>query len=253
MGAPALAEAATEVLWLDETPSTNAEARRRAEAGETGPLWIATRRQTAGRGRRGRVWESDPGNLAATLLTTTTRPPAQAAQVAFVAALAVADLALDYVPDALVRLKWPNDLMLDGAKASGVLIESGARSDGRLWLAIGVGVNLASAPEGLERPATAFVDHLKAGVAAPPSLECGLEVLARAFDRWRTVWDAEGFEGVRAAWTDRADLGRPCVAHLGAETVIGVAEALEADGALRLRLADGGVRRITAGDVFPCC
>jgi BirA family biotin operon repressor/biotin-[acetyl-CoA-carboxylase] ligase len=248
----ALADAPTaETLWLAEVDSTNAEARRRAEAGETGPLWIAARRQTAGRGRRGRAWEGDARNLATTLLTVTHKPPAEAAQVAFVAALAAADLALDSAPEALVRLKWPNDLMLGGQKAAGVLIESGARADGRLWLAVGVGVNLAAAPSDLERPASAFADHLKAGVARPPSPERALDTLARAFDHWWSVWTTDGFAPIRTAWTARADLGRPCLAHLGSDAVEGVAEALEADGALRLRLVDGGVRRITAGDVFP--
>lgn len=241
---------AAEVLRLEEVDSTNAEARRRAEAGEAGPLWITARRQTAGRGRRGRAWETGQGNLAATLLTTTAKPPAQAAEIAFVAALAVADLVLAHVPDSLVRLKWPNDVLVDGRKVSGVLIESGARGDGRLWLAVGIGVNLRSAPMAAERPAAALADHLKAGVAAPLPPDAALDRLAEAFARWAAVWETYGFEPVRAAWTARAELGRPCVARLDHETVEGVAEALDVDGALRLRVADGSLRRITAGDVF---
>src|SRR5690606_20546851 len=124
----------------------NAEARRRAEAGETGPLWIVARRQTAGRGRRGRAWDSETGNLFATLLTTTRKPPAEAAQVTFIAALAVADLLDRYAPPSLVTIKWPNDVMLARDKAAGVLIESGAQGTGGLWLAVGIGVNLAQAP-----------------------------------------------------------------------------------------------------------
>ena len=137
---------AAPLLLLDQIDSTNAEARRRAEAGETGPLWIAARRQTGGRGRRGRAWESNTGNLFATLLMTTPRPPAEAAQVTFVAALAVADLLDSYAPPSLVTIKWPNDVMLAGEKASGVLVESGAHPSGGLWLAVGIGVNLAHAP-----------------------------------------------------------------------------------------------------------
>ena len=240
----------TEVLRLETVDSTNAEARRRAEAGEVGPLWITARRQSAGRGRLGRPWETGAGNLAATLLTTTRRPPVEAAGIAFVAALAVADLALAQVPDALVRLKWPNDVLVAGCKASGVLIESGSRADGRLWLAVGVGVNLKSAPVAAERPATALAEHLRADVAAPLTPEAALHLLADAFDRWLALWESQGFEPIRAAWTARAELGRACVARLDHETVEGVAEALETNGALRLRLADGRVRRITAGDVF---
>ena len=239
-----------EVLRLEEVDSTNAEARRRAEAGETGPLWITARRQTAGRGRRGRSWETGAGNLAATLLTATAKPPVEAAQVAFVAALAVADLALAYVPDALVRLKWPNDVLVDGRKLSGVLIESGTRADGRLWLAVGVGVNLKSGPVAADRPATTLADHLRAGVAAPPTPDAALDVLAKAFDRRFETWERYGFEPICTAWTARAELGRACTVRLDRETMEGVAEALDTDGALKLRLADGSVRRITAGDVF---
>ena len=239
-----------EVLRLEEVDSTNAEARRRAEAGEAGPLWITARRQTAGRGRRGRSWETGAGNLAATLLTTTHKPPAEAAELAFVAALAVTDLALAHAPEPLVRLKWPNDVLVDGCKVSGVLIESGTRPDGRLWLALGFGVNLRSAPAATDRPATALADHLRPDMTAPLSAEAALGVLARAFDRWVEAWERFGFEPIRTAWAARADLDRLVVARLDRETVEGTAEGLDADGALRLRLAGGSLRRITAGDVF---
>lgn len=243
--------AAAPRLFLDETDSTNAQARRLAEAGERGPLWIVARRQTGGRGRRGRDWSTGEGNLAATLLMTTARPPAEAAQVSFLAALAVADLLDGWAPPALVAIKWPNDVMLAGAKAAGILVESGARADGGLWLAVGVGVNLVSAPTGLERPATALADHLRDGVAEPPSIEAAAEALAGHFADWAARWDQLGFEPVLDAWTRRAHgLNGPCVARLGHETLTGAAEGVEADGALRLRLPSGELRRISAGDVF---
>lgn len=240
------------VLFIDTVDSTNAEVRRRAEAGGAGPLWIAAREQTAGRGRRGRAWASGRGELVATLLTTTDRPAAEAARTAFVVALAMADLAARYVPEALVRLKWPNDLLVDGRKAGGALVESGSRADGRLWLAVGVGVNLARAPRNVERPATALAAHLRQEIAGPPTPDAALAVLAEAFARRSALWDAQGFEGVARAWSAcAAHLGEPCVARLPSEAVEGVAEGLDVDGALRLRLPSGAVRRITAGDVFP--
>ena len=242
---------AAPLLLLDQTDSTNADARRRAEAGETGPLWIAARRQTGGRGRRGRAWESDTGNLFATLLMTTPKPPAEAAQVTFVAALAVADLLDAYAPPSLVTIKWPNDVMLAGEKASGVLVESGAHPSGGLWLAVGIGVNLAHAPSGTERPATALAHHLRGDVSAPPSVEVAAARLAEAFDVWMTRWETLGFEPILDAWRARtAGLQGPAVARLGRETVEGVAEGVAADGALKLRLADGSLRLISAGDVF---
>jgi BirA family biotin operon repressor/biotin-[acetyl-CoA-carboxylase] ligase len=241
-------QTAIPVLAFDEIDSTNAEARRRADAGEGGPLWITALRQTAGRGRRGRSWDTGAGNLAATLLITTDLPPAEAAQISFVAALAVADLARSFLPADIVKLKWPNDVQLGGRKAAGILVESGRRPDGRLWLATGVGVNLAHAPEGTERPATSFALH---GATPPPTPAQALARLSEVFAGWLSAWAAHGFATIAEAWTVRAQgLGQPCVAHLGTETVHGVAEGLDVDGALRLRLADGSIRRITAGDVF---
>jgi BirA family biotin operon repressor/biotin-[acetyl-CoA-carboxylase] ligase len=239
------AEAAP-ILMLEWTDSTNAEARRRAEAGEIGPLWIAARHQTAGRGRRGRTWTTGEGDLAATLLTTTDRPPAEAAQMSFVAALAVADLVQTYIHEERVRLKWPNDVLVDGAKIAGVLIESGSRADRRLWLAVGIGVNLTGAPTDLDRPATAVARH-----AAAPDPRTALALLADRFAVWQRIWQDFGFAPIADGWRQRAyGLGELCTARLGAETLEGVAEDLDGDGALRLRLADGNLRKIAAGDVF---
>jgi BirA family biotin operon repressor/biotin-[acetyl-CoA-carboxylase] ligase len=235
------------IVAFETIDSTNLEARRRVEAGETGPLWITAGRQTAGRARRGRTWLSEDGNLAATLLMNTTRPPLEAAQVAFVAALAVADLADAYAPPSLVSLKWPNDTLLSGRKLSGILIESGALAGG-LWLAVGVGVNLATAPHDVERPATCLAEHMR---ARPPRPIDALEILAGAMSRWLALWESAGFATIAQAWTGRAHgLGARCVVRLPAESLEGVAEGLDPDGALRLRCDDGSLRRITAGDVF---
>ncbi|MFZ5670437.1 MAG: biotin--[acetyl-CoA-carboxylase] ligase [Pseudomonadota bacterium] len=242
-----MASAAVPILVFDELDSTNAEARRRAEAGEAGPLWIVAERQTAGRGRRGRAWETAEGNLAATFLWRSDRPPAELAQLSFVAALAAGDMIAAFVPAALVTLKWPNDPLVAGLKAGGILLESG-QADGATWVAVGIGINLAQAPVAAERPATSLAAHRLAG--APPRLEA-TERLAAAFDHWLGVWRQQGFAPVAEAWTDRAHgLGQACVARLPAETVEGIAEGLDPDGALRLRLPDGMLRRITAGDVY---
>ncbi len=127
-----MAAAPAPILAFETLDSTNAEARRRAEAGEGGPLWITAGRQTAGRGRRGRAWSTVSGNLAATLLTTVPATPVEASQISFVAGLAVADLASIFVPPQAVRVKWPNDDLVNDLMVSGVLIESGPRDDGRL-------------------------------------------------------------------------------------------------------------------------
>ncbi len=243
-------DASIPILAFEEIDSTNAEARRQAEEGETGPLWITAARQTAGRGRRGRAWDTSTGNLAATLLITTDKPAAEAAQLSFIAAFAIRDLARAYVPDSLIRFKWPNDVMVDGKKLSGVLIESGRAFD-RLWLAVGMGVNLAHAPANVERPATSLAEHLRGDVSAPPKPTEALSVLSAAFAAHAAAWVHRGFGPFREAWMrGAAGLGEPCTVRLDRETIEGVAEGLGEDGALLLRLADHSLRRITAGDVF---
>ena len=236
---------------LDEIDSTNAEARRRAEAGDVASQWIVARRQTTGRGRRGRNWESEGGNLFSTLLHLTHKSPAEAAQVTFVAALAVADLLDAFATPGSVSIKWPNDVLIDGTKACGILVESGRHANGALWLAVGIGVNLAHAPEGTERPATSLAAHLRSDIAYPPSIDAAATVLAEAFAVWMERWDSLSFQPILDAWVARTSgLDGPCVARLGNETVEGVADGVAPDGALRLRTADGALRLISAGDVF---
>ena len=242
----------TPVIVFDDLDSTNAEARRRAEAGERGPVWLLARRQSAGVGRRGRSWDAGQGNnLTATLLLTLDKSPLEAAQLAFVAALAVGRMADAYVPSSLIGLKWPNDVVIEGRKTAGILIESGAAPDGGLWLAVGIGVNLQDFPKEAERPATALKHHLSHGVIHAPSQDQALDRLSAGFEAVLDQWLIEGFEPIRAAWLKRSiGMGGPCTARLPHETVDGTAEGLDADGALLLRLPTGERRRITAGDVF---
>jgi BirA family biotin operon repressor/biotin-[acetyl-CoA-carboxylase] ligase len=227
------------LLRLDEIDSTNEEARRRAEAGERGPLWLLAQRQTAGRGRRGAVWQAEAGNLTATTLLS---PPGNFAQLSFAAALATADLAQHFAPDARVTVKWPNDVLADGKKLAGILLESGPD-----WLAIGIGVNLAGHPEATEFPATS----LAALGMAPPLPEAALTVLAARFAHWYDRWMEDGFAVLRAAWLARApEVGALIRARLAShETRHGTFEGIDASGALLLREASG-VRAITAGEVF---
>lgn len=230
--------------------STNAEARRRAEAGVFGPSWIHALEQTAGRGRRGRPWRGGGGNLAATLLTPVDLPPAQAAQLSFVAAVALCETVNALVGADAARLRWPNDLYVAGGKAAGILVESGPRPTGGLWLAVGIGVNLAEAPprDQVERLAAALADIPG---FVPPAPADFLAALAGRFESWRQTWIRDGFAPVGEAWTRMAEgLGGPCTARLPDRTFSGTAEALESDGALRLRLDGGEIVRVTAGDVF---
>ena len=213
-------------------------------------MWLLARRQTDGVGRRGRAWDGGEGNLTATLLLTLDKAPPEIARLAFVAGLAAWNTIATYVPTQAVTLKWPNDVLIGGRKACGMLIESGPATGGA-WAAVGVGINLATYPDAVERPATAIADHLSSGLTRPPSPDEALTVLAEAFDESLSLWMAQGFAPIRQAWLDHAaGFGGPCTARLERDTVTGVAENLDADGALLLRLPGGELRRITAGDVF---
>lgn len=233
--------------WLDETHSTNALAAERAQAGERGPVWIAARRQNAGRGRRGRAWSSLDGNLFTTGLFTFSVEPADAAQLSFAAALAVAevcDIALKH-PEA-VQVKWPNDVLVHDRKVAGILLESGGAPGGGLWLAVGIGVNVATAPEDVERPAISLRD-----AGGKLEREAALDQLARAFQKHVMSWQTAGFGPIRDKWLARAKgLGQPCEVRLEHETLTGVFGDLGPDGSLRLDLASGEHRYISAGDVY---
>ncbi len=219
------------------------------EAGETGPIWIAARRQLAGRGREHRPWSTEPGNLAATLLLPFRGTPADGARLGFPSALAVAELFDHFAPGVGVTLKWPNDVLLCGRKASGILLENfGPGPDGRLGIAIGIGINLSSNPRADETlwPATAIA----AETGRAPPFDEALTVLAARMAHWLDTLERRGFEVVRGAWLARADrLGEVIDARLPRGTLTGRFSAIDADGALVLETADG-TRRIAAGDVF---
>ncbi|MEN0652295.1 biotin--[acetyl-CoA-carboxylase] ligase [Hyphobacterium sp. WM6] len=232
--------------WLAETDSTNEEARRRALAGERGPLWIAARRQSAGRGRRGRQWADLTGNLYTTGLFVLDAKPGEAAQLSFAAALAAAEACEAVIDRERVRLKWPNDVLIGGKKVCGVLLESGSAPGGGLWLAVGIGLNLASHPRDVERPATDIAEE--GGVL---SQDAALERISSSFSAWLERWRTHGFGPLRDAWLARAwGIGEPCIARLQDETLEGVFADLMPDGALRLDMANGQRRLISAGDVF---
>jgi BirA family transcriptional regulator, biotin operon repressor / biotin---[acetyl-CoA-carboxylase] ligase len=236
------------LLEFDEIDSTNEEARRRAAAGASTPLWITAARQSAGRGRRGRVWTSATGNLFATLLLRPNKPAGQCAQLSFVAALAVSDMLAAFAPSADLKLKWPNDVLASGRKLAGILLESESRPDGAAaWLAVGIGVNLAMFPEDTEFPATS----VKAlGVTPPPPGDALLH-LAAAFAKWYEAWRIGGFAPVREAWLARASgLGSRIRARLANEEIIGVFQGIDDSGALLLGLPGGTTRIIAAGEVF---
>ena len=233
---------------FDVIDSTNEEAKRLALAGEPGPIWITAARQTAGRGRRGRAWDSPSGNLAATLMIRPGRPANECAQLSFAAAIAACDMLQHFAPGTQFRVKWPNDVLANGTKIVGILLESASKGgEPPDWLAIGVGVNLASHPEGLEYPATS----LKGLGATVPSADDALLHLAANFAGWYDAWASQGFASLRDAWLARAQgLGGRIRARLAPEETTGGFEGSDGTGALILRETAGTIRHIAAGEVF---
>src|SRR5262245_3570465 len=205
--------------------------------------------QLAGRGRHGRDWASPPGNLHATLLITLAVPLAHAAQLSFVASLAMRDTVSTLLEPAPppVGLKWPNDVLIDGRKISGILVETlQGTSEGRVTVAIGCGLNILHAPTTGRMPATCLADH----GAAPSAVVALAELMARMEARlaqWQSGW---GFAETRDAWLAAAiGVGRDVAVMLDGETVGGRFEGLGLDGAMMLRLADGTLRQLHAGEV----
>ena len=232
-------------MILDAADSTNAEALRRGPD-LTEPTWILARRQTAGRGRRGRAWADPPGNFAATLVQRLDDPPAALALRSFVAALALLD-ALQGLTDLgpALALKWPNDVLLNGGKLSGILLET----DGRGLLVLGIGVNLRHAPPadpGAPHPPVAL--RLETGFDIPP--ETLLAHLALAYADWDARLRTWGFAPLRHAFLARAArLGETITARTLSETATGVFETIDETGALILSTPQGR-RAIPAADVY---
>jgi BirA family biotin operon repressor/biotin-[acetyl-CoA-carboxylase] ligase len=260
----ALAQSAVDggyrLIAFSEIGSTNAEAMTRARAGDAGRLWLVTPHQTAGRGRRGRSWMGHPGNLAASLLLVVDNEATIAATLGFVAGLALDEalrgvapslavrIALDGLegPAERLRLKWPNDVLLDGAKLAGILLEAEALPGSRLAVVIGIGVNVVEAPEGLPYPATALQ---KLGFA----VDAG-QLFTALSDAWvglERIWrDGRGFPAIRRLWLDRAaGVGEDVAVRTGDSVFSGRFETIDEAGRLLIRTRDGSVKAITAGEI----
>ena len=219
-----------------ETGSTNDDLAALARDGAPEGTWLRAERQTGGKGRQGRVWQSPAGNLYASTLVRLQSGDPPASALALVAAVALHEVVSACAPG--VRIKWPNDLLADGAKLSGILLERQGDA-----VIVGFGVNLAYHPEDIDRPATS----LAALVGTAPDAAAFLEILAEAFARWLGRWRSAGIEPIRRQWLAAA---HPPDTPLSTSEGDGLFDGLDEEGALRLRLADGTIRLIHAGDVF---
>lgn len=238
-------------ITLPEIDSTNAEGFRRA-ATLARPTWIRAGVQTAGRGRRARPWSSPEGNFHGTLVLKPTEPPETVALRSFAAALALRDafVQLTGLPQSFT-LKWPNDVLCNGGKIAGILLESQGLNTPDATLCIGIGVNLIATPD---------ASQVEPGAVPPVSLlqETGfkiapdafLDALAPAYDRWEAAFTAEGFAPLRSTWLEHAArLGQPIRARTGTETREGTFETIDAQGNLILR-TPAGTLAIPAAEVF---
>ena len=229
------------ILTVAETGSTNADLLALAAEGVEEGLWLRADRQTAGRGRQGRPWTSPAGNLyASTLVRVRTDDPSPAS-LALVCAVALADT-IAALGCPAVTIKWPNDLLLDGAKLAGILLER--QGDG---IVAGFGVNLASHPAVEGRETASLAGRLWVHSAAELH-----EHLMAEFARWLVIWRRDGLAPVIERWEEQAHpRGTALIANLSdGSSVPGAFDGLASDGALRLRLADGATRVIHAADVF---
>lgn len=213
-----------------------------ARGGVEEGVWLRAERQSAGRGRQGRAWSSPAGNFYGSTTVRLRAADPAAPSLALVAAVALYEAVAAFAPNAPLQLKWPNDLLLDGAKLAGILLE---RAGGAV--VVGVGVNLDHHPELPDRVTTSL-----AAQGMPVAAEPFAEVLAAAFERWLERWRGEGLHPVRTRWMQHAHpIGTALTARLpDGGSLDGLFDGLDADGALILRLASGGRRVIHAGDVF---
>jgi BirA family biotin operon repressor/biotin-[acetyl-CoA-carboxylase] ligase len=229
----------------DDVDSTNTEALRLARAGERGPLWITARRQSAGRGRRGRSWVSEPGNLLASLLLSDPGPIRNWPHLSLVASLALHDAVAERAPQLKSRLalKWPNDLLLAGAKFAGILIEAEGAAGS---VAIGIGVNCAAHPDQTEYPATDLATEGATVSAASLFTFLSIKMVGR-LAQWN---HGEGFPTIRTDWLARAaGLGGKVRVRLSDREVVGRFETIDETGCLVLTIAEEGKMTIAAGDV----
>jgi BirA family transcriptional regulator, biotin operon repressor / biotin---[acetyl-CoA-carboxylase] ligase len=224
------------IRHFETIDSTNLEAARLTASGENGPLWLISDEQHAGKGRLGRQWSSPLGNIYSTLLITIDASQTITPQLGFVVALAVHDTVQHHCPSQSVKLKWPNDCLLDGGKVAGILCEN----LGQGHVALGCGINITSSPRGL----------------AYKTAHIGNTTVQQVFLTYRTnlqsrlnQWNnGTGFPTIITDWETRAaNLNQPIAINSKQGTFRGLAN----DGALRLEKADGTVELLYAGDVSP--
>ncbi|SFB60937.1 BirA family transcriptional regulator, biotin operon repressor / biotin-[acetyl-CoA-carboxylase] ligase [Rhizobium sp. NFR07] len=234
---------------FNDIGSTNSECLARARAGDSGLLWVTAARQTAGRGRRGRAWTSEPGNLYASLLLVDPAPIALTASLPLVVAIAVHEAIRAVLPpgDDALQVKWPNDILINRRKTCGILLEGEPVADGKRALAIGIGINIRHMPDSAPYGVTRLVDH---GAAVSPD-----ELFAHLFKSMAVTlesWDeGRGTVEIVSRWRKLAcGIGERITVNLPDRSIEGIFAGIDDNGLLLLDRGDGQVMPIAAGDVF---
>ncbi len=251
---PRAASAGHRLQAFDQIGSTNAAAMDRARAGERGPVWFVTTEQTAGRGRRHRPWVAPRGNLASSILQVTDVGPAVAATLGFAAGLALETALRRLSVEVDLRsgravsfaLKWPNDVLAEGKKLAGILLEA-ENVPGGLAVVVGIGTNVVAAPEGTPTPATSL-----AALGIQISAEGLFAALSDAWAECLGIWDnGHGFDQIRTLWLDRAaGLGQAVAVTSGGATIEGIFDTIDGQGCMIVRTPAGRRMPVSAGDVY---
>lgn len=237
------------IVWrieaFDNLSSTQETVKDRAAKGEAEGLVVQALEQTGGKGRHGREWVSPKGNLYLSILLKPDCDVRRLGEFSFIAALALYETVFEYVQDqSLVVLKWPNDVLLGGKKCAGILLESGLKPDGKVdWLVVGIGLNIVSAPP----IGSALADYAQ----NPPDIGLIRDKLLAHIDTYMSLWHSKGFNEIRRLWLSRAHKsGAPLQIKLGETLKQGYFHAIDEGGNLLLRLENGGIETITAGDIY---
>lgn len=237
------------LVALEDVDSTNEDARRRIKEGALPGTVVWARQQTAGRGRRGRPWSSPSGNLFLSLAVQPKCSRSDAAQLSFLAAVVVAETVAAQLPSGReVTLKWPNDVLVEGAKISGILLEGeNDPGGGEPWVIVGIGLNVESSPDDTPYPATNLSRERSEALDVSPLVEA----LVTQWANWYARWEVGGFSIIRAAWLARAhNLNGDIIAKLPQETVEGRFVDLDANGELVLETPVGRTMHINAADIY---
>jgi BirA family transcriptional regulator, biotin operon repressor / biotin---[acetyl-CoA-carboxylase] ligase len=231
-------------IHLETVDSTNLHAARLSKHGESLPFWVTSDEQTTGRGRSNHRWISEPGNLYASVAFEPDCAPSQYPQLGLVAAVAVFDTVSKWVGTEKIKLKWPNDCLVEGAKISGILIE--ALCIPSTAVVVGCGVNVVSKPSNNEYPTTALHDY-----NTEATTEGVFETLKHQLNKWLAVWGrGSKFSQIREEWLLRAKCdGQRLLVTNGATKLDGTCRGLNTDGALLLEKRDGSIAPVYAGDV----